>query len=141
MAKETPAIPVAVTEAESAGLLRRMREAQQALGDRALVPATGQRFLRIAYSASGNCPTSGAVGIDNSLSFLATRAASFLPARNGNPAEGERLKGEALGPKMEADGSGGILRSLVLPMLREKQNRPKRPGPFRRRRLMERMIY
>lgn len=42
MAKETPAIPVAVTEAESAGLLRRMREAQQALGDRALVPATGQ---------------------------------------------------------------------------------------------------
>lgn len=105
------------------------------------VPATGQRLLRIAYSASGNCPTSGAVGIDNSLSFLAVRAASFLAARNGNATEAERLKGEALGSRMEADGSGGILRSLVLPMLREKQNRPKRPGPFRRRRLMERMIY
>ncbi len=105
------------------------------------VPATGVRYLRIAYSTSGTCPTSGSVGIDNSLNFLAVRAASFLASRNGNPAEGERLKREALGPTGEADGSGGILRSLVLPMLREKQNRPKRPGPFRRRRLMERMIY
>ncbi len=42
MATETPAIPPAVTEAESAALLRRMREAQQAMGDRALVPVCGR---------------------------------------------------------------------------------------------------
>jgi len=104
-------------------------------------PSTSARQLKIAYIASGACPTSGPIGIDNSLSFLATRAASHLAARNGNAAEGSRLKGEALGPNMEADGSGGLLRSLVLPMLKEKQNRPKRPGRFRPRRLIERMIY
>ncbi len=42
MATETPAIPAAVTEAESAALLRRMREAQQAMGDRALIPVCGK---------------------------------------------------------------------------------------------------
>jgi hypothetical protein len=42
VATETLAIPAAVTEEESAALLRRMREAQQALGDRALIPVCGQ---------------------------------------------------------------------------------------------------
>ena len=41
MAIETLAIPAAVTEEEAAALLRRMREAQQALGDRALIPVCG----------------------------------------------------------------------------------------------------
>jgi len=105
------------------------------------VPSTSIRYLKINYIASGACPTSGPVGIDNSLSFLAVRTASYLAGRNMQPGEADRLKREALGPAMEADGSGGLLRSLIYPMLREKQNRPKRPGRFRPRRLMERMIY
>jgi hypothetical protein len=105
------------------------------------VPSTSIRYLKVDYIASGSCPTSGPVGIDNSLSFLATRTASWLAGRNMGPGEADRLKREALGPNMEADGSGGLLRGLIHPMLLEKQKRPKRPGRFRSRRLMERMIY
>ncbi len=42
MTTGTLAIPALVTEAESAALLRKLRAAQQALGERALIPTTGQ---------------------------------------------------------------------------------------------------
>jgi hypothetical protein len=40
---ETLAIPALVTEAESTALLEKLRVAQQALGERALIPTTGQQ--------------------------------------------------------------------------------------------------
>lgn len=40
---ETLAIPALVTEAESDALLQKLRAAQQALGERALIPTTGQQ--------------------------------------------------------------------------------------------------
>ena len=43
MTTEMLAIPALVTEAESAALLQKLRAAQQALGERALIPTTGQQ--------------------------------------------------------------------------------------------------
>lgn len=40
---ETLAIPALVTEAESDALLQKLRAAQQALGERALIPTTGEQ--------------------------------------------------------------------------------------------------
>ena len=98
------------------------------------ISATSSRQLKIEYILSGAAPTSGQIGFDNSRNFLATRAASLMAGIRGMPQEADRLTVLALGPNRTADGSGGQLRTLVIPMLQEKQNRPKRPGTFRPRR-------
>jgi hypothetical protein len=92
------------------------------------------RQLKIEYIQSGAAPTSGSIGFDNCRNFLATRTASLMAGIRGMPQEADRLTVLALGPSREADGSGGQLRTLVLPLLHEKQNRSKRPGTFRPRR-------
>ncbi len=101
------------------------------------VGATGQRLLKIEYTASGSAPTSGAIPVDNSRNFLAARTASLVLGPIGGQYE---LAGhweiKALGPEREANGKGGFLRDLVGPKLKEKQNRPVRPLRFRPRRTM-----
>ncbi len=96
--------------------------------------ATEVRQLKIVHSASGAAPQAGAVGIDNSQNFLAARTASLIAPSYGMPQRAAELTLLALGPSGQPDGTGGYLRSLVNPMLKEKQNRQYRPQPFRPRR-------
>lgn len=97
-------------------------------------PSTEQRQLRIEYESSGTAPSSGSIGIDDSKDFLAHRTAGLTAPSYGEPQQGQILTQLALGPSMQADGSGGFLRDLFLNDLQEKQNRQRRPQPFRRRR-------
>lgn len=98
-------------------------------------PANNARQIRIVYTASGPAtPASGSIGIDNCRSFLAWRTASVAAMTRAEASVVQDMKFEAFGPSLQADGTGGALRSLLLPMLLEKQKRPKRSGPFRPRR-------
>ncbi len=94
-------------------------------------PCTAIRELRIEYTASGTPPASGTILVDNSRNFLAARTASLAALMNDMPTRGEQLVRLALGSSGEADGTGGYLRDLVIPMLKEKQKRPMSPQPFR----------
>lgn len=96
--------------------------------------ATQPVELKIYYTSSGAAPTSGAIGIDNCRNFLALRTASLLADAYDQPTRAQSLKSESFGPSMTADGTGGALRNLVGPMLLERQNLVRRPGPFRPRR-------
>ena len=99
------------------------------------VGALGDRLLKIEYAASGSAPASGSIPVDNSRSFLAVRTASLVAGPIGGQYKlAEKYEKDALGPKRVADGSGGFLRDLVAPMLKEKQKRPVRPQRFRPRR-------
>lgn len=98
------------------------------------VGSTAARQLLIRHSVSGEPPQSGAVGIDNSRSFLAARTASLIAPAYSMPQRAAELKFDALGPSGQPDGTGGYLRALVNPMLKEQAKRPRRPQPFRPRR-------
>jgi hypothetical protein len=98
------------------------------------VGANVARQLKIIHSVSGNAPQSGTVGIDDFSNFGAARTASLIAPSYGMPQRASELKLDALGPSMQPDGTGGYLRALVNPMLREKQKRQYRPQPFRPRR-------
>ena len=91
------------------------------------------RQLKLEYSASGNPPSSGAVGIDNARDFLVYRTAS-LAGRTRDEERAAQFAFESLGKNLAADGSGGLLRTLVNPMLKQKQRIPHRRMPFRPRR-------
>jgi hypothetical protein len=105
------------------------------------IGATGDTELKVQYSANGTAPTSGAVGIQNSRSFLALRTASIAAFTYDMPTRGGELKLEALGPTGQPDASGGALRALFNPMLLEKQKRRCVPGPFRPRRNVMRNFW
>ena len=97
-------------------------------------PATGTRQLKIEYESSGAAPSSGAIGIDDSLDFLAYQSAAYAAQSLGMKDRYIALKREAVGPTGQADGSGGLLRDLLVPMSKEKQKRTYQPGRFRARR-------
>jgi hypothetical protein len=98
------------------------------------VPATSARLLKIEYSASALAPSIGnLVLIDGAKEFLSVRTASLIAPTRGMPELGQQLAHMALGPTLQADGSGGLLRQLVNPMLKEKQKRAVRPQSFRPR--------
>ncbi len=97
--------------------------------------ATEARLLQIRYLNSGEAPESGDIGIDGSASFLATLTAALTAPAYGMPERGRELKLDAFGPSGQADGSGGMLRALCLPMLHEKQNRRKQAQPVRTRKV------
>jgi len=88
----------------------------------------------IEYRSSGDPPSSGSVGWDNCLNFMQYRGASFVAPVYDMPETAAHCKMEALGQSGVPDGSGGMLRGFVYPMLKEKQKRPTRPLPFRPRR-------
>lgn len=93
------------------------------------------RQIWVEYTTSGSPPATGSVGIDDSLNFLAHRMASLAaPLRDMQPGRIAELKELALGPEGQADGRGGMLRQLALPMLKQKQNIVFRRQPFRARR-------
>ena len=98
--------------------------------------SSSPRQLRIVYRESGllNTSTSAVIPIDDSLDFLATRAASIAGATKGAEERGAVLKMEALGPTGQADGSGGILGALLRIDIRNMQREVYRRPGFRARR-------
>lgn len=97
-------------------------------------PATSDRQLKIVYWASGAAPASGSIGIDNARSSLALATAWRAAQMRDMVQRSQELKFEAYGPNGIPDASGGALRGLVNPMLKELQKRPVRPQTFRPRR-------
>lgn len=98
------------------------------------VGATTPIELQVDYTASGNAPQTGTVGIDDSRNFLAQRTCSLIAPQYDMQPTADRALFEAFGPSKTADGSGGALRNVVGPMLLAKQNTTKRPQSFRPRR-------
>ena len=77
--------------------------------------ATQPIQLHITYWASAIPPTNvnTELGIDDCMAFLSTRVASLAAESRGWYEMANRLTARALGPKGEADGSGGLLRSFL----------------------------
>jgi len=67
------------------------------------------------YWASGTPPTNvnTTLNIDDCMAFLATRVAGLAAESRGWYTMADRLNIRALGPKGEADGSGGLLRAFL----------------------------
>jgi hypothetical protein len=126
-----------ISEAEDSGGTSLDRVAW--IGDAFRFPsASTARQLRITYwsSAASLTSPSDSIGVDDSLDFLATRAAALAAASRGAESIAQRLNAQALGPKVtEADASGGLLRQLLsAAVLREQAEPGNRRQPFRRRR-------
>lgn len=96
------------------------------------IGATGSQQLKIEYKASAAAPTVGAIGIDGSYDFLKVRTASLAAATFGMQDRKQELTVRALGPSMQPDGSGGLLRLFINPEV--KAILPVRPPRWRNRR-------
>lgn len=97
--------------------------------------ASTPRQIWIQYLASPVAPASGPIGLcgGRELNFLAYgTAARFAPKRN--MPQGPQLASWAYGPSGEADGSGGMLRDLINPIMLQNQGVQRRSKLFRRRR-------
>jgi hypothetical protein len=97
--------------------------------------ANTARQLWIEYLADESAPPSGTIGLLNGreLKFLShATAANFCPKRQ--MPQGPALTMKAYGPSGQADASGGLLRLLINPVLKQKNQLPKRSGMFRLRR-------
>ena len=94
-------------------------------------PATAVRQLKIEYESSGAAPTSGSIGIDDALDFLGHQTAAHAAQSLGMKDRYVALLRKAVGPSGETDGSGGLLRDLLIPMSKEKHKRIYQPGRFR----------
>ena len=98
------------------------------------LPCSNDREIRLRYKASSVCPESGSLGINNAREFMSTAVAALAASSNGMPERGRELAQQAYGPSGEADGSGGLLRLLLLPLVHSKNDTRKRPQPFRAKR-------
>lgn len=100
------------------------------------IGATGARLLKIEYTMSGVAPTTGTIAIDNSRTILGYITAALIAQSplGGQPQMAALLFRQAYGPSMEPDGTGGVLRHFLNPMVKEQQKRPIVFPPFRRRR-------
>jgi hypothetical protein len=99
------------------------------------IPNGGVRQIRVIYisSASIVIKLSDTTGIDDSLDYLALRTAAFAAGSRGAPTRSQALNQLALGPNLQADGSGGALRDLLAASVRALQATPTRRPPFRQR--------
>lgn len=95
--------------------------------------STEIREIKVEYLVSGNPPTYGTVGINNSRDFLAHRTAA-LACKSRDEDRFQDLNMMACGSSMQPDGTGGFLAALVTPMLLQKQRQGRRQAPFRQRR-------
>jgi hypothetical protein len=93
------------------------------------------RQLWIEYYAGEDPPPSGIIGFANGreLNFLKNAtAAHFAPKRQ--IAQGAQCRMDAYGDSGIADGGGGMLRALIVPMMHQKNARTMKPRPYRPRR-------
>lgn len=97
--------------------------------------ASQPRQLWIEYLADETPPAAGIIGLFNGreLKFLShATAAHFAPKRQ--LPMGPQLAAWAYGPSGQADMTGGLCRSLLNPVLKQKNALPRRSGLFRMRR-------
>jgi hypothetical protein len=99
------------------------------------IPNAGVRELRIMYISSAGIVTklNDTTGYDDSLDYLALRTAAYAAGSRGAPTRAQALNLLALGPNLQADGSGGVLHDLVVAAVRALQATPTRRPPFRQR--------
>jgi hypothetical protein len=99
------------------------------------IPNAGVRELRIMYISSAGIVSklNDTTGFDDSLDFLALRTAAYAAGSRGAPTRAQALNLLALGPNLQADGSGGVLHDLVVAAVRALQATPTRRPPFRQR--------
>jgi hypothetical protein len=95
--------------------------------------ATQPIQIHITYWASAVPPTNinTTLGIDDCMSFLSTRVASLAAESRGWYEMSNRLAVRALGPSMQADGSGGLLRNWLNVQVINMQRTEFRKPPFR----------
>lgn len=95
--------------------------------------ATEAVQMHITYWASAVPPTSvnTELSIDDCMAFLSTRVASLAAEARGWYEMSERLATRALGPSMQADGSGGLLRGFLNIQVINMQRTEFRKPPFR----------
>jgi hypothetical protein len=98
------------------------------------VAATTDRQLKIEYTASAAAPTSGSIPIDGARLVLAQLTAAMIAQSplGGQPQLASSYFALAYGPSMTPDASGGSLRLLINPMV--KNMLPVTPRRFRSRR-------
>ena len=93
------------------------------------------RQLWINYLADETAPVAGVIGLcqGRELNFLSyATAARFAPKRQ--LVMGPYCQQTAYGPTGEPDGSGGMLRQLLIPIIKQRQQLPRQQGRYRRRR-------
>lgn len=95
--------------------------------------ATQPVQIHITYWASAVPPTNvnTELGIDDCMAFLSTRVASLAAESRGWYDMADRLARRALGPSMQADGSGGLLRTWLNVQVVNMQRTEFRKPPFR----------
>jgi hypothetical protein len=98
-------------------------------------PCSGIRELRIVYisSAATVSGSTDTTGIDDSIDFLAIRTAGLAASSRGARDRASELNTMALGPTMQADATGGILRELLQTGVRALQCTPTQRPPYRLR--------
>ena len=105
-------------------------------------PCSNARQLRIVYQASGSSlAVTDTVGFDDSQDFLAFRTAALAASAHGASEVASACNLEALGPSLQADGTGGQIRQLVLTGIRSMQRIQIRRPPFRQPRNTMPAIY
>jgi hypothetical protein len=93
------------------------------------------RQLWIEYLADATPPASGIIGLFNGreLKFLAQATGAHFGPKRQMPM-GPQLAAWAYGPSGQADMTGGSLRELLLPVLKQKNALTRRSGLYRMRR-------
>src|ERR1044071_6851983 len=93
------------------------------------------RQLWIEYLADDSAPASGVIGIANGRerSFLAHATAARFALGPDQMPIGPTLMNMAYGQNGEPDGSGGLLRSLIVPIIQQTNQRQRRMGLYRPR--------
>lgn len=89
----------------------------------------------IEYLINAAPPTSGEIGLveGRELNFLAYATAAYFAPKRAIP-QGPDITMRAFGESGLPDGTGGMLRALIVPILHQQQNLPRRSGKFRPRR-------
>lgn len=95
--------------------------------------ATQDVQIQMVYIASGTAPTdpNTTIMINNCLNFLGAAAAGYALGSVGFPQRSRELLEMALGPMLQADGSAGFLRDLMVPAVLEMARHPIVPRNFR----------
>ena len=93
------------------------------------------RQLWLTYYAGPDAPASGVIGFANGreLNFLKNATAGHFAPKRQLPM-GPQCMMNAFGESGIANGGDGMLRALIIPMLKQKQGRPVRAMRYRQRR-------
>jgi hypothetical protein len=94
--------------------------------------ATSPAQIHVRYWANGNPPQSVTtpLNVEGCFAYLTNRIAGFAAESKGWYQMADRMKLMAVGPKGEADASGGLLRSFLVTQVRGLQGNTYRRQPY-----------